>query len=97
MTNNPRIGSSLDDVLAEDGTLAETDAVAVKRVLAWQVSRAMTERHLSKSAMARAMKTSRAALDRLLDPNNPSVTLRTLERAAKVVGKRLRLELTDVA
>ncbi len=95
MNENPRIGSSLDDFLAENGALAEVDAVALKRVLAWQVARAMEERSLSKSAMAREMRTSRSALDRLLDEENTSVTLHTLERAAKVLGKRLRLELVD--
>jgi DNA-binding Xre family transcriptional regulator len=93
MKRNKRIGSSLDETLAEDGTLAEVEAAALKRVIAWQVSRGMDERRMSKSEMARAMRTSRAALDRLLDPANESVTLRTMARAAKVLGKRLRLEL----
>jgi len=68
-------------------------ATALKRVLAWQVKHAMAEKHLSKSAMAEAMQSSRSALDRLLDPDNEAVTLRTLTKAAKVLGKRLRLEL----
>lgn len=93
MKRRKHIGSSLDDLLAEDGTLAEAEAAALKRVIAWQVERGMDEKRMSKSDMARAMHTSRAALDRLLDPRNDSVTLRTLVRAAKVLGKRLRLAL----
>src|SRR5208282_2903085 len=94
-TMKPRkhVGSSLDELLAEDGTLAEAEAAALKRVIAWQVERGMGEKRMSKSDMARAMRTSRAALDRLLDPKNESVTLRTMARAAKVLGMRLRLEL----
>ena len=93
MKRHKRIGSSLDEMLAEDGSLAEVEAAALKRVIAWQVSRGMDQRRMSKTDMARAMRTSRAALDRLLDPSNESVTLRTMARAAKVLGKRLRLEL----
>lgn len=93
MRQHKHIGSSLDEMLAEDGSLAEVEAAALKRVIAWQVSRGMDQRRMSKTDMARAMRTSRAALDRLLDPANESVTLRTMARAAKVLGKRLRLEL----
>lgn len=91
--NNKHVGPSFDEFLAEEGILAEVHATALKRVLAWQVRQGMAERHLSKSAMARAMRTSRTALDRLLDPNNEAITLRTLTRAAKVLGKQLRMEL----
>jgi len=87
------LGSSLDELLAQDGMLAEAESAALKRVIAWQVERAMGEKRISKSDMARAMRTSRTALDRLLDPKNESVTLRTIARAARVLGKRLRLEL----
>lgn len=97
MSSNPYIGSSLDDLLEEEGTLAEISSIALKRVIAWQIEQAMIEKNLTKTAMAKAMKTSRASLDRLLDPQNPSVTLDTIERAAKAVGKRLRLELVDEA
>lgn len=93
MRRHKHMGSSLDDLLVEDGTLADTEAAALKRVIAWQVERGMKEKQISKSDMARAMRTSRAALDRLLDPTNESVTLRTMTRAAKVLGKRLRMEL----
>ena len=86
------IGSSFDDFLEEEGILAETEAVAVKRIIAYQVSQVMEKQHISKAAMARQMKTSRSALERLLDPQNTSITLQTLERAAHVIGKRLRIE-----
>jgi antitoxin HicB len=93
MTTHPYIGSSLDALLEEDGILEEVDAIAIKRVLAWQVSQLMQEKGLTKTAMAQKMKTSRASLDRLLDPENTSVTLNTMVNAAKAVGKRLRIEL----
>jgi antitoxin HicB len=96
MTNNPYIGSSLDDLLEEDGVLAEVNAVALKRVLAWQVLQEMKRRGLSKSQMAVAMSTSRPSLDRLLDPSNTSITLKTMDRAAAILGKRLRIELVDI-
>ena len=89
---NKHIGSSFDDFLEDEGLLAETEAVAVKRVIAYQVSQIMEKKHISKAAMARQMKTSRSALERLLDPQNTSITLQTLERAAHVIGKRLRIE-----
>ncbi|NEQ42757.1 MAG: XRE family transcriptional regulator [Leptolyngbya sp. SIOISBB] len=96
MTNNPHIGSSLDDFLEEDGVLAEVNALALKRVLAWQLLQAMHQRGLSKSQMAVFMKTSRSSLDRLLDPDNTSVTLKTMDRAAAILGKRLQIELVDI-
>lgn len=86
------IGSNFDDFLAEEGLLAETEAVAIKRVVAYQVAKMMADQHISKTAMAKKMKTSRSALDRLLDPKNTSVTLQTLERAAHAINKRLRVE-----
>jgi antitoxin HicB len=90
---NPHVGSSLDDFLAEEGLLEEVEAIAIKRVLARQVAEEMQAQRLTKKAMAARMGTSRSALDRLLDPDNSSVTLRTLQRAASTVGRRLRLEL----
>ena len=71
------------------------EAVAAKRVLADQIARAMREQSLSKTAMARRMGTSRSSLDRLLDPQVPSVTLLTIEKAAHVLGKLLRIEIVD--
>ena len=88
-----RIGSSLEDFLAEEGILKEVQAQALKEVIAWQIEQAMAAQKLSKSAMAARMVTSRAQLDRLLDPKNTSVTLHTLQKAAAAVGRRLRLEL----
>ena len=93
MTTNPYIGSSLDDFLEEDGILEEVDAIAIKRVLAWQVKELMQKKGLTKTTMAQEMNTSRASLDRFLDPENTSVTLNTMVNAAKAVGKRLRIEL----
>lgn len=90
------VGSSFEDFLEEDGLLEEATAIAIKRVLAWQIEQAMKKEGLSKSGMARMMRTSRPALDRLLDPDNPSVTLRTMQRAAAILGKRIRLDLVDL-
>ncbi|MBM6551842.1 XRE family transcriptional regulator [Marinomonas ostreistagni] len=91
---NSHIGSSFDDFLEASGTLAETNAVAIKRVIAWEIQQKIEQEHLSKSKMAKLMNTSRSALDRLLDPNNTSVTLHTLDNAAKALGKTLRIELS---
>ena len=91
--SNPHIGSSFESFLDEEGILEDCTAVAIKRVLARQIERAMQERGLTKSAMAKAMRTSRPQLDRLLDPANRLVTLNTLQRAATVVGGKLRLKL----
>ena len=87
------IGSSLDSWLKEEGMYEEVTATAIKRVLARQVEVAMKEKKYSKAAMARRMRTSRAALDRLLDPDNESVTLLTLQKAASAVGRELRVGL----
>ena len=90
-------GSTLDSLLREDGILEEVEAVAIKRVIAWQLAQIMKAKKISKRAMAARMRTSRSQLDRLLDPNNASVQLATITRAAKVVGKKIRLELVDAA
>jgi predicted XRE-type DNA-binding protein len=87
------LGSDFDDFLTEEGLLEEAEAIAVKRVLAFQISELMEAQNLSKAEMARRMKTSRAALDRLLDPENRSVTLHTMDKAARSLGKHLRLTL----
>ena len=87
------IGSSLDSLLEEDGMLAEATATAIKRVIAWELTQVIEKQGITKTEMARRMHTSRAALDRLLDPNNIAVTLHTMGRAAAVLGKRLRVEL----
>lgn len=92
-TRNKHIGSSLEEFLKEEGIFEETRAVALKETLAWQVQQAMEKDNISKVEMARRMNTSRAALDRLLDPGNASVTLQTLTRAAHAIGRDLRIEL----
>lgn len=89
--NNQHIGSDFDDFLAEEGLLAEVEATAIKRVIAFQLNELMRENGISKAALARRMETSRSAVDRLLDPENESVTLQTLERVALVLGKRLQI------
>lgn len=85
--------STLGDLLKEEGRLEEFQTVAIKEVLAWQIEQAMKENKLSRSALARCMKTSRSQVGRLLDPKDGNVTLATLQRAAKMVGRSLRLEL----
>ena len=91
--SDKHIGSNFDDFLEEEGILAKTEAVAVKRVIAFQVEQMMKEQNLSKTEMSRRMKTSRAALDRLLDPANQAVTLQTLDHAARALGRRLQISL----
>jgi antitoxin HicB len=85
--------STLDDFLADEGKREEFEAVAVKEVLAWQIGEAMKARKLTQSGLAQRMKTSRSQVRRLLDPKDGNVTLNTLQRAAKIVGRSLRLEL----
>jgi len=90
---NRHLGSSFDDFLEEEGLRAETEAAAIKRVIAYQIEMEMKRAKLTKSAMAERMCTSRSALDRLLDPANVSITLQTLERAAHALGKNLKIKL----
>lgn len=90
---NKHIGSDFDEFLQEEGILAEVEAAAWKRVLAFQIQQEMEHHQLTKGAMAVKMHTSHAAVNRLLDPTNASVTLQTLERAALAIGKRLKIEL----
>ena len=87
------IGSSLDDFLKEEGIYDDANNTAVKRVLSYQLQQAMEEMALTKSAFAEQMGTSRSALDRLLDPENESVTLETLKKAARITGQRLEVRL----
>jgi predicted XRE-type DNA-binding protein len=93
MAKNKHQGSSLDSFLEEEGTLGEFQAQAVKEVIAWQLGEAMKTRKLSKTRLAELMHTSRAQVDRVLDPSNHNVTLETLQRAAAVVGRQVRIEL----
>lgn len=87
------IGSSFDERLKEDGILEHATAIATKRVLTWQLEQAMKKQHLTKAALGRLMHTSRPAVDRLFDPNNASITLKTLANAANILGKEIKLEL----
>jgi antitoxin HicB len=91
--NKASIGSTLNDWLDQEGLREDATSEAVKAVLAFQLTKAMQLKGLTKKAMAESMNTSRAQLDRLLDPENGSVTLETLQRAAKAVGREIRLEL----
>jgi len=91
--SNIHKGSTLDSFLKDEGLLDETEATAVKRVITYQVEHAMKKNHVSKSTMATKMHTSRAGIDRLLDSSNASVTLKTLVKAAHVLGKRLQVSL----
>jgi antitoxin HicB len=93
MNRKGRVGSSFDDFLKEEGIYEEVTARAIKRVVARQLRQLIRDEGLTKAELARRMQTSRAQLDRLLDPENDSVTLGTLARAAAAVGRELRLEL----
>lgn len=86
------IGSSLDDFLKEEGTFEETQALAIKEVVVWQLIEAMKNQSLSKARLAIMLKTSRSQVDRLLDPTR-DVTLSTLQRAAALVGRKVQVEL----
>jgi hypothetical protein len=94
---NPHRGSTFDSFLKEEGIYEEVTTASMKRVLAWQIAQAMKSQRVTKSTMAKRMKTSRAALDRLLDAQNTSVTLQTMGRAAAVLGKELSITLKDAA
>lgn len=89
-------GSSFDSFLEVEGIREEVEAVAIKRVLAWQLAQAMREQQKTKRAMAKQLRTSRSQLDRLLDPQNAAVTLDTMSRAARALGKRLIVRITDL-
>jgi hypothetical protein len=91
--NKKHLGGDFDDFLRRERLLEGATATATKRVIAFQIAREMKRRKLTKSAMATRMKTSRAALERLLDPSNPSVTISMLERAAMALNRKLRIEL----
>ncbi len=88
-----RIGSSFESFLKEEGMLEEANAAAIKRVLAWQLLQAMEKQRLSKNQMAKAMQTSRSQLDRILDPDNDKIRLDTIIKAARAVGRELRIEI----
>ncbi len=94
---NPHRGRTFESFLEEEGILGEVTMAATKRVLARRVLALMKQQRVSKAAMARRMRTSRAAVDRLLDAENTSVTLQTMGRAAAVLGKQLSIALKDAA
>ena len=91
------IGSSFDDFLQEEAMLDEVTAVALKRVIAWQIAEEMKSQHITKTELAKRMHTSRAALNRLLDENDPSLTLTTLASAAAALGKKVNIQLAEAA
>ena len=94
---NKHLGGDFDEFLEEEGILEETEGVAIKRIIAFQIEELMREQNLTKTAMAEKMHTSRAALNRLIDPENVSVTLQTLHKAANALGMRIRIELSNEA
>lgn len=93
MAKNPHEGSSFDDFLKEDGIYEECTAGALKKILAWQLEEEMKNQKITKKIMAERMETSRSQLDRLLDPEKTGVSLETMQRAASVVGRELRIDL----
>ena len=91
--NKEAIGSSFDDFLEEENILAESDAIAIKRVVAFEVQKSMEEEHITKTEMAKRMNTSRSSLTRLLDPLNNSITLATIETALAAIGKIVQIQI----
>jgi antitoxin HicB len=91
--NTKHLGSNFDDFLQENGLLEHAEAVAIKRVISYQIEQEMKLSKVSKSVLAARMKTSLPALEKLLDPGNSKVTIHTLERAAIALGKKLKIEL----
>lgn len=90
---NPHWGSTLDEFLEEEGTREAFQAIAIKEVLAWQLQKAMKAKGISRNGLAKQMRTSRSQISRLLDPSDGNVTLLTLQRAAEMLGHKVRLEL----
>ena len=93
MKKNKHLGSDFDGFLKEEGIFRDAEGVAIKRVISFQIEKEMSKKKISKLEMAHKMKTSRSSLNRLLDPSNGAVTLQTLEKAATVLGKRLKIKL----
>ena len=91
--NKKHLGSSIEDWLDEEGILEETTVAAIKSVIAWQLAEEMRKKKITKKRMAEMMQTSRAQLDRILDAESGNTTLETLQRAAKIVGRRLSVKL----
>ena len=93
MAKKPHIGSKFEDFLREDGQLEAATAAATKRIVAWQIEKAMKRGKVQKSDLATRLGTSRAQLDRLLDPENSAITVDSLARVAAALGRRLKIEL----
>ena len=91
--NNASIGSSFDDFLEEEGLKEEVENGSIKKLIAYQMQEKLKNEHLTKTELAQRLDTSRAAVNRLLDPDNDSITLLTLKKAASILGKRIKLEL----
>ena len=96
MSNSKHIGSNFDNFLSEDGQLEQATAVAVKRVIAWQIEQAMQTSGINKSALAKRMNTSRTVVDRMLDATDTGLTLDTMTRAATALGFRVKVDLVAV-
>lgn len=94
-TDNPHRGSSFDSFLQDEGMYDEVNAKAVKKVLAWQLAQALEKKNVTKTELASRMQTSRAAVNRLLDPENSSLNLQTMEKAARALGKKLAIQLVE--
>lgn len=92
---NPHRGSSFDDFLEKEDMYDEVNAGAVKKLLVWQISRALDETGISKTELAARMKTSRSAVNRLLDPENSSLNLQTMDKAARALGRRIDIQLVE--
>ncbi len=92
---SPHRGSSFDSFLQDEGMYEEVNAKAVKKVLAWQLAQALEKKSVTKTELASRMHTSRAAVNRLLDPDNPSLNLQTIEKAARALGKKLTIQLVE--
>jgi DNA-binding Xre family transcriptional regulator len=90
---NPHWGSTLDDFLEEEGIREEATTAAIKKIIAWQLAEEMKKKRITKKRLAEQMRTSRAQIDRILDPEKGNVTIETLQRAASLLGRQLRLEL----
>lgn len=91
-TKNKHIGSDFDSFLADEGIKDYVETAAIKKVIAFQIKKEMSKKHITKTVMAHKMRTSRSALERLFDPDNDSLTLSTLNKAAAVLGKRLLVQ-----
>ena len=94
--NKKAIGSSFEDFLKEEGTFEATEAVAIKRMLAWKIQELMKKHHLAKTDLAKRMATSRAQLDRLLDPKNGAMTLDSLARLGSAMGYEVKLDFVKI-